>query len=85
MKRLLSVDWDYFFPELSFDPDKWMLYDWGHRDVGNFFLDTLWYNRAAGFLMNNLPIPGTSGQEKRFWDRFQCVVLRRFARQHLQT
>ena len=59
--RLLSVDWDFFFPELSFDPQKWMLYDWGHRDSGNFFLDQLWYDRAVGFMKNDMPLPMTTG------------------------
>jgi hypothetical protein len=69
--RILSVDWDFFFPELSFDPQFWMLYDWGHRDGGSLFLDQLWYNRAAGFLLNDLPLPTTTGEEKNFWNRFQ--------------
>ena len=70
-KRLLSVDWDYFFPELSQDPEKWMLYDWGHRDGGSFFLDQLWYHRAGGFLINDLPLPDTTGHENAFWSRFR--------------
>lgn len=69
-KRLLSVDFDYFFEEKSFDPDFWMLYDWGHRDGGNLFLERLWYSRAAAFKANNLELPTTTGLEKNFWDRF---------------
>jgi len=69
--RILSVDWDFFFPELSFDSNHWMLYDWGHRDSGSFFLDHIWYNRAAGFIQNNMPLPGATGEEKTFWNRFK--------------
>jgi hypothetical protein len=69
--RILSVDWDFFFPELSFDPKLWMLYDWGHRDGGSMFLQELWYNRATGFVMNKLPLPMTTGEEKSFWSRFE--------------
>jgi len=71
MKRLLSVDWDYFFPELSFDPEMWQFYDWGHRDGGSFFLDAMWYHRAATFLVNNFPLPMSTGLETTFWKRFK--------------
>ena len=69
--RILSVDWDFFFPELSVDPKLWGLYDWGHRDGGSMFLETLWYDRAAGFAMNDMPLPQTTGEEKTFWGRFE--------------
>jgi hypothetical protein len=71
IRRLLSIDWDYFFPEKTNDPHEWPLYDWGHRDGGGFFLNDIWYHRAEGFLANDLPLPGTTGVEKTFWDRFQ--------------
>ena len=71
MKRLLSVDWDYFFPELSFDPEMWQFYDWDHRDSGSFFLNAMWYHRAASFIVNNYPLPMSTGLETTFWSRFK--------------
>lgn len=69
-RALLSVDWDYFFPLFNADPKLWGLYDWGHRDAGKFFIEMIWGIRAEGFIKNGLPLPGTSGAEKTFWDRF---------------
>ena len=69
-KRLLSVDFDFFFPEMSLDPKLWQYYDWGHRE-SRFFLDAIWYARAQSFLMNGLSLPTTSGEEVGFWDRFR--------------
>src|ERR1035437_6857214 len=69
--NLLSVDWDFFFPELSYDPELRSLYDWGHQDGGIFFLHDVWYDRAAGFILNNMPLPTTSGDEATFWSRFR--------------
>lgn len=68
--NLLSVDWDFFFPELSLDPQQWALYDWGHRDGGTLFGEWIWYHRAASFILNQLELPQTSGEEVGFWDRF---------------
>lgn len=72
--RLLSVDWDYFFPnpllaDKAEDPTV-MLYDWGHREAP-FFIVHVWDDRAAGFVRNKLPLPSTSGEEKTFWSRFR--------------
>ncbi len=69
MKRVLSVDWDFFFPE-SMNPDEWHLYDWGHREA-LFFIDHIWGTRAAGFVAAGKPLPGTSGDEVGFWNRFK--------------
>lgn len=73
--RLLSVDWDYFFPrpdEIHVgDPgDQWQLYDWGHRET-EFHRGLVWGSRATGFLLNNLPLPGLSGEQDNFWQRFR--------------
>lgn len=38
MTRLLSVDWDYFFPDV-------VPYDWGHRE-SRLFAETLWNFRT---------------------------------------
>jgi hypothetical protein len=37
--RVLSVDWDYFFPDIAW-------YDWGHREAP-LFIETLWSLRCA--------------------------------------
>lgn len=43
----------------------------GHRDGGNIFLNELWYSRALGFALNELPLPDTTGLEEKFWERFK--------------
>jgi len=79
-KRLLVVDWDYFFPmvETTYDTPnsprgdwEWQLYDWGHSETMTYFQQDAWPPRAAAFLRNDLPLPGTSGEELTFWKRFQ--------------
>jgi hypothetical protein len=69
--NLLVIDWDYFFPCYT-QPDHphWQLYDWGHSESRSFFYDFVWYLRAEGFERYKLPLPGTSGEEKTFWERF---------------
>lgn len=37
--RLLSIDWDYFFPNA-------LWYDWGHREAP-FFMEAIWYTRCG--------------------------------------
>jgi hypothetical protein len=69
-KRVLSVDWDYFFPVKTTDKDEWMLYDWGAREAP-FFIDQIWATREAAFLRAGKPLPMTSGEEKGFWKRFK--------------
>lgn len=67
--RMLSVDWDYFFPIPEYDPGY--LYDWGHNEnYGKFMLEDIWIIRAAAFLRNGLPLPDTSCMVKDFWSRF---------------
>ena len=70
--NLLSVDWDYFFPEghISADNSNWDLWDWGHLET-MMFIETLWPMRAAAFLHRGLPLPTTTGEENSFWNRFQ--------------
>lgn len=69
--RLLSIDWDFFFPVLSMLEDKDFLYDWGHKEGFSFMLNEIWYIRAGSFLRSNLPLPSTSGKETDFWGRFR--------------
>ena len=70
--RLLSIDWDFFFPTKEEDDTEWQLYDWGHSENWSSGLqDVAWTHRAAGFLGNGFPLPGTSGEEKDFWKRFR--------------
>lgn len=71
--NLLSVDWDFFFPEGALDPrtdQDWDLWDWGHREA-RFFIDNIWPVRAEGFLRRGLPLPQLSGEEQGFWGRFR--------------
>lgn len=76
-KTMLVVDFDYFFrviemPSQQEDPKDswhWQLYDWGHREAP-FFQGPVWTIRASSFLAHNLPLPGTTGLERDFWQRF---------------
>lgn len=67
--RLLSVDWDFFFPIPNSDP--YGLYDWGHHENMAFMVDGIWAIRAANFQHAKLRLPGTSGEEATFWQRFR--------------
>ena len=72
--NLLSVDWDYFFPNPFRSKDgkndsKLLLYDWGHRET-SFFISGLWHSRALGFAQNGLELPMTEGYSG-FWERFR--------------
>jgi predicted Zn-dependent peptidase len=52
VKRLLSVDWDFFFPVPgSGTPSRdWCLYDWGRDERRSaFFALAVWHARAAAF------------------------------------
>lgn len=69
--RLLSVDWDFFFPLPRIEDPAWQLYDWSHQDSGTFWHETVWSLRAGEFLSRGLPLPGTTGVERNFWNRFR--------------
>lgn len=67
--RLLSVDWDAFFPGAATAPrEQFLLYDWSMKETP-FFLNDVWTVRATSFLMGGLPLPTTSGDETGFWSR----------------
>jgi hypothetical protein len=68
--RLLSIDWDFFFPVPHPKDDPRFMYDWNHAERGRFFLETIWGIRAAQFLASDTDLPGTSGEEEDFWERF---------------
>lgn len=69
--RLLSVDWDYFFPVAGPRSPDYLLYDWGHSESRPAFLEhLLWSQRVIGILGHNRELPDTSGEEENFWDRF---------------
>lgn len=67
--RLLSVDWDFFFPVPELDRE--FLYDWGHREDIPFMLEGIWDIRASDFMHRGKILPDTSGDEEKFWDRFK--------------
>lgn len=72
MKRLLSVDFDYFFPVAS-SGRYWQLYDWGHSEAHLPDLQQLlWQYRAAGFIGFGLPLPATTNHSD-FWHRFNIA------------
>ncbi len=68
-KRLLVVDWDFFFPMHHHPDPQWQLFDWGHSEHNPLYFDMIWHGRAAGFLRNNLPLP-TVENTAGFWRRF---------------
>lgn len=69
MTRLLSVDWDFFFPVPEVDAE--FLYDWGHREDLALMKEEIWVFRAADFLQRGKPLPDTDGRECDFWSRFR--------------
>jgi hypothetical protein len=68
--RLLSVDWDFFFPTYEHLPEQYWLWDWRYRET-EFNIGPIWPIRAATFLHHKQPLPMTSGDEKQFWSRFE--------------
>ena len=75
---LLSIDWDYFVPSI----DHEFLRTSGGRvpyalRIGEYFtdhmVDALWDSRAAALLARDMPLPGTSGEEQSFWERFHIA------------
>ncbi len=69
--RLLSIDWDFFFPIPEDDPH--FLYDWGHREDMAFMKDAIWTIQAGAFLQAGLPLPRATGYEG-FWKRFRHIT-----------
>lgn len=74
LRRLLVVDFDYFFPNPLENgiatSDDWMLYDWGHNeDHPVEMMDFLWKQRASAFFAAGRDLPRCEGWEN-FWDRF---------------
>lgn len=70
--NLLSVDWDYFFPNPNdTDPigEEWPLYDWGSVESLPY-ITMLWEGRATAFVRNGLELPMAQGWEQ-FWNRFR--------------
>lgn len=68
--KLLSIDWDFFFPVPRSDPQG--LFDWGHQE-NPFFRTTIWPVRASSFLAADLPLPPLSGEQTACWDRFRIA------------
>jgi hypothetical protein len=66
--RLLSIDWDFFFPTKEDDPIEWPMWDWGHSEQWHQdFQSILWLQRYAVFATRGFPIPDLSGAEHSFW------------------
>lgn len=73
--RLLVVDWDFFFPMVELPSRERVrgeaaMFDWGHAETV-LNLEVVWPGRASVFLRHGYDLPGTSGQERGFWDRFR--------------
>jgi hypothetical protein len=91
--RLLSVDWDYFVPSIDHEfvesvRGAWIPYALGGGEAfPDTLLDGLWDSRAAALLADGQALPGTSGDEAAFWDRFQVDPAARlyFADSHAQA
>lgn len=73
VKRILSVDWDFFFP-IPYDDDDY-LYDWGHQENPLYISSTLWSIRAAMFIRAKKKLPKTNGAEQDFWKNFNQLNL----------
>lgn len=71
-KRILSVDWDFFFPIPYMDDEG--LYDWGHRESKLYIDSFVWHVRAASFVRHNGKLPKTDGVEKHFWEKFNNLA-----------
>lgn len=70
--RLLTIDWDFFFPEPGpDDAARYELFDWGHAESPFYMHPTLWENRAGAFVLQGQPLPGLSGEQDGFWSRFR--------------
>lgn len=89
MKRLLSIDWDFFFPNpyAGARDGDFQLYDWGHSETNPLMSSPfIWHTRAAGFLGCNLPLPRCVGFED-FWSRvkFNKGAKIHIAESHVQA
>jgi hypothetical protein len=67
--KLLSVDFDYFFPTPQPGSGDWELFDWGMAE-NELFRVYLWGVRAASFFYAKRALPGLSGEERLFWRHF---------------
>ena len=68
-KRLLSIDFDFFFRPYAPDEDQFLLTAWDHREDA-VHTHMLWTTRAAEFFKRDLPLPGGTGDDVGFWNRF---------------
>lgn len=76
--RLLSIDWDYFFPKVERPEDqRWpgelWFYDWGHHE-SPIMIREIWGTRGADFLYAGKDLPGTTGEERDWWARFSGIT-----------
>jgi hypothetical protein len=80
--NLLSVDWDYFVPSIDreFAPGA-------AEGFSDDMVDALWDARAAHLLARGSGLPGTSGDEEGFWERFRFApdVTLYYADSHSQA
>lgn len=73
---LLSVDWDYFFPNPfhgAANPkplSSLYLYDWGHNETP-FYIEGVWPGRAVSFLQAGVELPSLHHSYTNFWRKFK--------------
>lgn len=74
--RLLTIDWDYFFPNALENGEggqmMWLM-DWGHQENELFLSPMIWDGRGAAFLRAGLGLPRTSGREAGWWGQFRFM------------
>lgn len=70
MARLLSVDWDYFFPIIEQGAESFM-YDWGRSESPLFMQGFIWNQRASSFMASGLDLPTVNDEWRTFWDGFR--------------
>lgn len=66
--NVLSVDWDYFFPNSG-------NYDWGHGETNQFMMEAVWSHRVASRNMRKPEIIAVNEMRPKgyenFWDKIQ--------------
>lgn len=72
--KLLSVDWDFFFP--TPDPNQDIVFtpfDWTLGEGSPVWLDLAWLLRAATFQARGMELPTVHPGYKAFWQEFRLA------------
>jgi hypothetical protein len=70
--KLLTIDFDYFFPMPHDDVMEFVTYyDWGHSESwGGDFGDMMWFTRASTFYRGGKELPQVTDEWRTFAERF---------------